>query len=131
MNAPAEAVVDIRQPYLDGLNAGKLMFQRCKHCAHAWMPARSECPKCLSADVAWVAASGDAKLVSWVVYRRAFNDAFKTRVPYTVAVVELVEGARMISNVIGADPASLKIEQKLKLQIDREGDVSIPRFKPV
>lgn len=130
MNAAAEAVVDIRQPYLDGLAAGKLMFQRCRHCGHAWMPARSECPKCLSPDHEWIAASGAAKLVSWVVYHRAFNEAFRTRVPYTVAVVQLDEGPRMISNVIGADPSALKIDQTLKLQIDREGDVFIPRFKP-
>ena len=131
MNAVAEARFDIDQPHHDGLAAGKLMFQRCSHCGNAWLPTRSECPKCLSPDYSWVAASGDAKLVSWVVYHRAFNEAFKNRVPYTVAVVQLKEGPRMISNIVGADPSSLKIEQALKLQIDREGDVSIPRFKPV
>ena len=130
MNAMTEAIPDIRQPYLDGLKAGKLMFQRCKACGNAWLPARSECPKCLSPDCEWVAASGDAMLVSWVVYHRAFNEAFKTRVPYTVAVVQLNEGARMISNVVGADPTTLKIDQALKLQIDREGEVFVPRFKP-
>jgi uncharacterized OB-fold protein len=129
MNAVTEAIPDIRQPYLDGLKAGKLMFQRCKACGNAWLPARSECPKCLSPDCEWVAASGDATLVSWVVYHRAFNEAFKTRVPYTVAVVQLNEGARMISNVVGADPTTLKIDQALKLQIDREGEVFVPRFK--
>lgn len=130
MNAVAENPVELNEPYRDGLKAGKLMFQRCKACGHAWMPARSECPKCLAADPAWVAASGDARLVSWVVYHRAFNEAFKTRVPYTVAVVQLDEGPRMISNVIGAGPSTLKIEQALTLQIDREGEAFIPRFKP-
>lgn len=130
MNAVAEKPVEINEPYRDGLKAGKLMFQRCKVCGHAWLPARSECPKCLSPDCEWVAASGDAKLVSWVVYHRAFNEAFKSRVPYTVAVVQLNEGARMISNVVGVDPSALKIDQALKLQIDREGEVFIPRFKP-
>jgi uncharacterized OB-fold protein len=130
MNAVAEKIADINQPYRDGLASGRLMFQRCKACGNAWLPARSECPKCLSADCAWVAARGDARLVSWVVYHRAFNEAFKTRVPYTVAVVQLNEGARMISNIVGADPSALKIDQALKLQIDREGEASIPRFKP-
>jgi uncharacterized OB-fold protein len=131
MNAVTETSADINQPHRDGLAAGRLMFQRCNHCGNAWLPARSECPHCLAADYSWIAASGDARLVSWVVYHRAFNEAFKNRVPYTVAVVQLNEGPRMISNIVGVDSSALKIDQALKLQIDREGDVSIPRFKPV
>lgn len=131
MNAPAQTATDITQAYREGLASGRLMFQRCNHCANAWMPVRSECPRCLSPEYSWVAASGNAKLVSWVVYHRAFNEAFKTRVPYTVAVVELNEGPRMISNIVGSDPSTLKIEQALKLQFDHEGEVVIPRFKPV
>lgn len=122
------AVADIGTPYREGLAAGRLMYQRCKACGHAWLPARSECPRCLKAETEWAEASGEATLVSWVVYHRAFNEAFRNRVPYTVAVVQLKEGPRMISNIVGADPATLVIDQRLKLRIEHEGDVAIPRF---
>lgn len=128
MSAAAQAVADIGTPYREGLAAGRLMYQRCEACGHAWLPARSECPRCLKAETEWVEASGEATLVSWVVYHRAFNEAFKNRVPYTVAVVQLKEGPRMISNVVGTNPAALAIDQRLKLRIEREGDVMIPRF---
>jgi uncharacterized OB-fold protein len=122
---------DVAKPYWDGLAQGELRFQRCKRCNHAWLPARQECPRCLTADWQWQAAGGQAKLVSWVVYHRAFNEAFKDRVPYTCAVVELAEGPRMISNIVrSVDPKALKIDQPLSLTFERDGDAAVPRFKP-
>lgn len=122
---------DPAQPYWDGLAQGELRFQCCKHCGHAWLPARQECPRCLAPDWQWTKASGAAKLVSWVVYHTAFNESVKDRLPYTCAVVELAEGPRMISNIVsGIDPHVLKIDQPLSLTIEREGDAAIPRFKP-
>ena len=62
----------------------------------------------------------------------AYHPAFAQRLPYAVAVVELAEGARLISNVIGVeDFESLKIDQALALVIELEQGLAIPRFKPV
>ena len=61
----------------------------------------------------------------------AYHPAFAQRLPYAVAVVELAEGARLISNVIGVDDyESLKIDQALQLTIEKEQGLAIPRFKP-
>jgi hypothetical protein len=81
-------------------------------------------------DWRWEDAGGDARLISWVVYHTAFHPAFKDRLPYTVAVVELTEGPRLISNIVGADPESLRIDQPLRLAIEREGNVAVPRYRP-
>ena len=56
--------------------------------------------------------------------------AFEARLPYTVAVVQLDEGPRMISNVVGADAASLRIDQRLRLVVEDEIDFKVPRFTP-
>ena len=130
---PARPVAaDPAQPYWDGLAQGELRFQCCNRCGHAWLPAHQECPQCLAADWQWKPAGGKATLVSWVVYHTAFNEAFKDKLPYTCAVVQLAEGPRMISNIVhGVDPQTLKIDQPLTLTIEREGDVAIPRFKPL
>ncbi len=62
--------------------------------------------------LAMEARRGKATLVSWVVYHTAFNEAFKDKLPYTCAVVQLAEGPRMISNIVhGVDPQTLKIDQ--------------------
>ena len=119
------------KPFWNATEQGKLLFLRCKHCGNAFLPARFECPNCLTPDPVWESASGRGRLISWVVYHKAPDPAFAARVPYTVAVIELEEGARMISNVVGIDdPESLTIDQNLVLDIQREDGVAVPRFTP-
>src|SRR4051812_19124125 len=94
---PVPEVTDLTRPYWEALGDGKLMFLRCE-CGHAFLPARRECPSCLSDKLKWEQAAGGGKLISWVVYHIAYNEAFKDKLPYNVAVVELDEGPRLITN---------------------------------
>lgn len=128
---PAPERDALNTPYWDSLAQGTLSYQSCNACQNAWLPARSECPRCLAADWRWAPASGSARLISWVVYHMAYHPAFAGRLPYTVAVVELIEGPRLISNVVGIDDAeTLKIDQQLRLVIEDECGTAIPRFVP-
>jgi hypothetical protein len=132
LQIPMPEFNELNQPYWDSLVKGNLSFQHCTCCGHNWLPARSECPQCLEDKWTWQVATGKAKLISWVVYHMAYHPAFAQRLPYAVAVVELEEGARLISNVIGVDDfESLKIDQALHLVIEQEQGLAIPRFKPV
>ena len=125
---PAPERTPDNAPFWDALDAGRLTFQRCRHCGHGWLPARPECPECLHPDWAWTAASGRAKLVSWVIYHVAFHAWFKDRLPYNVAIVELEEGPRLLSNIVGEE--NLAIEMKLHLVIEREEGIALARFRP-
>jgi uncharacterized OB-fold protein len=127
---PAPDINEASKPYWDALQAGKLTFQHCRHCGNNWLPARAECPKCLEADWAWHDASGKAKLISWVVFHRAFHPAFAERLPYNVAIVELAEGPRMITNIVIDDAETLKIDQPLSFVPAQEQGHGIARFKP-
>jgi len=126
---PLPEITELNKPFWDGLRQGELRHQTCQACGNAWLPAREACPRCLSDDTGWAASSGSARLISWVVYRNAFHPAFAARVPYTVAVVELEEGARLITNVLG-DAEALRIEMPLTLTIEQEEGLSLPRFVP-
>lgn len=129
---PSPTIDENSRPFWDGVGQGVLRYQNCWSCGARWLPPRSECPACLAPEPGWEAASGRARLVSWVVYHRAFNPAFEERVPYTVAIVELEEGPRLISNIVGvSDPETLAIDQELSLRIEQDGDVKVPRFAPV
>ncbi len=131
VSVPAPERDALNAPYWDGLARGILTFQRCNSCGHAWLPPRGDCPGCLSADCVWESAAGGAKLISWVVYHVAFHPAFANRLPYNVAVVELDEGPRLISNVVGVEDAeTLKIDQRLQLVIEDEGVTAVARFAP-
>ncbi|WP_375691542.1 Zn-ribbon domain-containing OB-fold protein [Pseudooceanicola sp. LIPI14-2-Ac024] len=115
--------------YWDALDRGRLCFQRCWSCGAAQLPAREECTTCLSPDLAWEAAAGGARLISWVVYHRAYHDAFADMVPYNVAVVELDEGPRLISNILAPND-TLRIDMPLRLELGRRFDQAIPQFRP-
>ena len=127
---PPPEVNDLNRPYWEGLKAGALRFQRCSSCGHAWLPVRSECPHCLAMASGWENASGRAKLVSWVVYHTAYHAAYANRLPYIVAVVELAEGPRMISNIVSADATQLRIDMPLRLALQQESGVVVARFTP-
>lgn len=120
----------LSQPFWEAVANGSLTFQRCPACSHSWLPARGECPRCLAAEPDWERASGSARLVSWTVYHTAYHPAFVDRLPYNVAIVELTEGPRMISNLVDVDdPETLRIGQSLQLVIQKEGLLSVPRFR--
>ena len=115
--------------YRDALADGRLTFPRCRACGHAWLPPRDQCPRCLSAEWAWEEACGRARVVSWVVYHRAYHPAFADRVPYNVVVAELEEGPRLISNVLGIEGGEgLELDLALVLSAGDEGGVPVARF---
>jgi uncharacterized OB-fold protein len=127
---PAPEATDANVPYWRALDEGRLDFQRCGACGHAWLPPRGECPHCLARQVKWETASGRARLLSWVVYHHGYHPYFAARLPYNVAVVELAEGPRLISNIV--EPAkNLRIDAALALVIQREAGFALPRFSLV
>jgi uncharacterized OB-fold protein len=123
----APEVTELTRPYWEALANGKLMFQRCQ-CGHAFLPARHECPSCLSMALKWQEATGRGTLVSWVVYHIAYSEEFKNRLPYNVAVVELEEGPRLITNMVGAND-SLSCDAAVSLAIETVDGVALARFK--
>lgn len=131
--APLPRPVDnpLQKPFWDAAAHGALAFQRCDDCGNAFLPAREECPECLGAALKWETASGEATLVSWVVYYRAFSSAFEGRLPYVVALVELAEGPRLLTNLAVDDGSDLQISLPLRLHIDEEDGLYIPRFAPI
>lgn len=125
---PLPAVTPLTEPYWKGLEAGELRHQVCGSCGRVWLPAREECPSCLSDDVSWAASSGRGRIISWVVYHQASHPAFVQRVPYNVAIVELDEGARLITNIV-ADQSELAIERPVALRVEQEDGCFLPRFE--
>src|SRR5690606_519147 len=116
--------------YWAALDEGRLTFQCCDDCGNKWLPPRSECPRCWSPQWQWLEATGRAEVVSWVVYHTAFDKRFKDRLPYNVAVVQLHEGPRMITNLVDLpDDAVGLIGRPVELVIQRDLDRALPRFR--
>ena len=88
------------QPFWDGCAAGELRIQRCADCALPYFYPRPVCPACGSTRVEWFTASGRATLYSYVINHRPAR-GFEDDAPYAIAVVELAEGPRMMTNIDG------------------------------
>ena len=129
MSFPLPEPTPLSQPYWDALKQGRLTFQRCRHCGHAWLPPRAECPQCLEAEWDWTTATGKGRVVSWVVYHHAYHEAFRDRLPYNVALVELDEGPRLITNIVNPDHGGgIKTERPVQLSIEDEHGVALAKF---
>jgi hypothetical protein len=121
------------KPYWDGLRSGKLMLPKCADCNTAFFYPRILCPHCHSRNVGWIEASGKGKLYSFEIAYRSFNPAFKVEPPFILAMVELEEGPRIMSNLINieADPAAVKCDMAVEVVFEKQTDeVTIPLFQP-
>ena len=118
--------------YFEGTAQGELRIQRCRDCGNAFFYPRSGCPHCGSSDVDWEVASGRARLHTYVISHRA-APGFEGDVPYAIAVVELAEGPRMMTNVVGVanTPEALVLDMDLEVAFESRGEVAVPVFRPV
>jgi len=113
-----------------GLQQGKLLLQHCGRCRHVQYYQQATCRACGSDELEHRPATGRGKVHSFSVVHRAPGPAFKSDVPYAVLLVELAEGPRMISTLVGGDPADVTFDMDVELVFDEVADdVTLPRFK--
>jgi uncharacterized protein len=121
----------LQEPFWQGLAAGKLLIQRCTACGTWRHPPSPICARCRSFDAEWVPASGCATLYSFTVVHRAVHAAVEPWVPYVVAVVELVEGVRLVSRLVEVMPAAVRIGMALRCVIEPiSAGFALPLFRP-
>ncbi len=116
-----------------GARRGELRIQRCNACGKAYFFPRPFCPNCSSKDVAWFTASGRGTLYSYVINQRPAY-GFQDYVPYVIAVVQLDEGPRMMTNVIGVEPTpeNLPIDLPVEVTWEKQDDtITLPIFRPI
>lgn len=123
---------EITAPFYDGAREGRLMLQHCPSCNGWSFPVRERCPHCFAAGLQWRQASGRGTLYTFAIMHQVMNPGFAGAVPYNVSQIDLEEGVRMISNVVGVANDALKIGMKLEAFFEDVGDgVSVPKFRPV
>lgn len=127
---PAPIPTPETEPFWSACARGVLSIQWCDHCAAHFFYPRPACPRCGSvAAVRWVEASGRARLHSYVIsHLRA--QGFDP--PYVIAIVELEEGPRLLTNIVGvdADPAALTLDMPVVADFEHRGGATVPVFRP-
>jgi uncharacterized OB-fold protein len=116
-------------PYWAAAARHKLNVQKCRNCGQHWFPPSQRCPHCTAADFDWVEVSGRGKVYSFVVFHRVYHPAFEGDVPYVVALVELEEGPRLLTNIVGTPPEDVRCEMPVAVTFEDIADgVAIPKF---
>lgn len=129
---PAPPATDLTEPFWAGGQSGELRLQKCAGCGHVRYPISTICPVCWSADADWTAMSGRGTVQSFIVFERAYHDAWAGQVPYVVALIELAEGPVLVSNVIGVAPAAVRVGQPVTVTFPRRSrTAALPQFTPV
>ncbi|TMA35093.1 MAG: Zn-ribbon domain-containing OB-fold protein [Deltaproteobacteria bacterium] len=120
------------RPYWEAARRHALELPRCRTCGDCFFYPRAACPRCLSGDLEWVRASGRGTLHTFTVVHRGLRD-FPLGTPYVIAIVELAEGPRLMTNLVGVepDPACLRIGMPVEVVFeDVSAEVALPRFRP-
>ena len=128
---PVPAISPEMAPFWDAARRHELVAQRCLDCGAYRFPAREVCSRCLSRKVEWVPVAGTGRVFSIAIMHQAAHPWFAARVPYAVVVVELDEGARMLSTVTGLEPHAIRIGLPVRVDFeDVTPEVSLPVFRP-
>ena len=107
----------------------RLLIKRCADCKKLHFYPRELCPHCHSDAVDWVESKGLGSVYSFTIARRPAGPAFKPDAPYVVAIVELDEGPRMMTNITGSPVDSIRIGQRVRVAYeDVSEEVSLPKF---
>jgi uncharacterized OB-fold protein len=117
------------QFFWDGLTEHRLLVQRCTDCGELRHPPRPMCPSCNSLQWDTLESSGRGTVLSFVMPQHPTYPWFEY--PYIVALVELEEGFRLVSNVIGTTPDETSIGMTVEVEFQTFDDgLVLHQFRP-
>jgi uncharacterized OB-fold protein len=118
-------------PFWEATLSGRLLVQRCPSCGQAQLYARALCLAC-HGPVAWEEAAGTGTVYSYTVIRQNPSRSFRHLLPFVVALVDLDEGARVMTNIVGSPPEDVKIGDRVRVKFEPVSDAAaLPLFERI
>ncbi|MDP3936910.1 MAG: OB-fold domain-containing protein [Deltaproteobacteria bacterium] len=114
--------------FWEACRQGRLDLCACESCGHLFLPPGPCCPRCWAMRITTRTASGEGAVRTFAVYRRTYHPGLPQ--PYVVAVIELREGPRLVSNVVGCAPERVRIDMPVRARFENVGEFTLPRFEP-
>lgn len=124
---------ELSLPFWEAARERRLVLQRCELCGSWQHPPRPVCVSCgdPGLSLAWREVSGRGTVYSYTVVERALIAALRDQVPYVLALIELEEGQRMLSLLLGCEPVEARIGLAVRLDFEPFGaDLQLPIFRP-
>jgi uncharacterized OB-fold protein len=121
------------QRFWEGCKNHELWLPYCRGCQGFFWYPRDFCPRCFSWETEWRKASGKGKVYTFAIQYRAWHPGWNEDVPYVTALVDLEEGPRLFTNLVGveADPKALHCEMPVEVVWEDVSDeITLPKFRP-
>lgn len=119
----------ISAPFFDAARDEKLVLQRCPRDGFFYYP-RTRCPECLGDDWEWEQVSGRGVVYAFTIDRVGHDPAQRGRLPLVVAAIDLEEGVRLTSNVVGCDPESVRVGMEVEVVFEDLERETLVLFQP-
>ena len=116
--------------YWEGCARHELVLQRCGSCGTVQHRPRAVCASCLSGDVEHFVASGQGEVHTYTIIHQNQIPPYAGAVPYVLAYVELPEGPRLLTNVVGCEPDEVSSGMAVEVVFVDTGEFAGPRFRP-
>ena len=114
--------------FWEGAARGELLIKQCSGCKTLWHPPRPMCPTCFATDMVPARMSGRGTVYSWAMPIHPFPHGFA--MPPIVALVDLEEGPRVVSNIVGIDPRQMREGLHVEVTFEAtQGGKSVPVFR--
>ncbi len=127
---PLPTVTPDNEPFWDACKRHLLALQKCKDCDNLRLPGPI-CPNCLCMEAEWTPLSGRGKLFAWTIIHQRYHKGFAEETPYNVAIVELEEGPRLLTNIVDCANEDLRVDMAVDVVFDDvTEEITLPRFKP-
>lgn len=124
---PAPVVTEDNHEFWDAAREGRLVTQRCRACGTLRHPPRPMCPYCRSLDHEVVELAGTGAVYSYTVLHHPQHPAFTY--PVIAVLVDLDEGVRILSNLVGVEPSEIRIGMPVHVGFDATADdLAVPVF---
>ncbi len=119
-------------PYWEAARRRELVVQFCCDCSHRPFPPRTHCPQCGGGNLEWRPVTGTGTVYSFTVAHRPPHPVFAGQCPLVIAIVELTEGPRLMSNVVRCDPAEVRVGMTVTVAFEAvdDSDILLPVFVP-
>lgn len=132
LRGPVPPMTDASRPYWEAARENTLRLPKCEACGEMFLPPRNACPACRSDKIVWVTARGGGEILSCsAVYMQPF-EGYAGELPYVLAIVRLVEGPQLMTNIVDCDVEALRIGDPVKVCFEERADgARIPQFRPL
>lgn len=120
----------VSRHYWEAAARGDVLYQECPACGHRQFYPRAMCTAC-AAEPEWRRASGRGTVHTFTVIRQNMAEPFRDQLPYVVAMVELEEGPRMMTNITHCDPTDVHIGMPVEAYaVEVEDGLGLPFWRP-